>query len=61
MEKAHISFRIPADALQAVDRIVFDRRISKAPGRSATRAAVIIDLIKRGLANSAPAQTKEAN
>lgn len=61
MIKAHVSFRIPEADLLAVDSIVFQRRISKAPGRSATRAAVIIDLIKHGLAKSAATEQKEPN
>lgn len=61
MEKSHITLRIDRVSLEAVDGIVFNRRIQNAPGRTATRAAVINDLIKRGLANTAPAQTKEAN
>lgn len=60
MDKSHISFRIPEAVLQAVDRIVFQRRVGKAPGRSATRAAVIIDLITSGLAQmSIAAQQKD--
>ena len=61
MDTAHISFRIPEADLRAVDRIVFQRRMSKAPGRSATRNAVISDLIKHGLAISAVHEQKEPN
>lgn len=55
MEKSHITLRIDRGSLEAVDGIVFSRRIQSAPGRSATRAAVINDLIKRGLAGIAAA------
>jgi hypothetical protein len=60
MDKTHITLRIDRGSLEAVDGIVFNRRIQNAPGRTATRAAVINDLIKRGLAqNSRTTGSKE--
>lgn len=59
MNKAHISLRIATDTLQAVDRIAFDRRILNAPGRSATRSAVIADLIRRGMEHHTATQKDE--
>ncbi|WID98148.1 hypothetical protein QO058_07870 [Bosea vestrisii] len=63
MEKPHITLRIDPGSLNAVDRMVFTRRIQNAPGRAATRAAVINDLIKRGLAQTSTAseQKKDQN
>ncbi|BCB17932.1 hypothetical protein [Bosea sp. ANAM02] len=50
LNTTRISVRAPVELVKSVDHLVFARRIPKAPGRSATRSAVIVDLLKRGLA-----------
>lgn len=60
-DTTRISVRVPTNLMEDVDRLAYSRRIRQTPGRSATRSAVIVDLLKRGLANTASAQTKEPN
>lgn len=49
MFREHVGLRMPVEILNFIDRVAFHRRIHRAPGRSATRSAVIIDFIRRGI------------
>lgn len=62
-DNTRISVRIPAELMKSVDHLAFARRIRKTPGRSATRSAVIVDLLKRGLAqvNGAAPEQKDTH
>lgn len=55
-----ISVRVPAFLMESVDHLAFTRRIQQTPGRSATRSAVIVDLLKRGLAQTSATEPKDS-
>lgn len=59
LDTTRISVRVPSALIESVDHLAFTRRVRQTPGRSATRSAVIVDLLKRGLAQNAAAEPKE--
>lgn len=61
IETTRISVRVPTFLMENVDRLAFALRIRQAPGRSATRSAIVVDLLKRGLAVSAASEPKDQN
>lgn len=59
MTYARFSLRMPDDLVEWVDHVVYERRRRRLPGRSATRSAVLVDLVRRA-ATEQSSQTKDA-
>lgn len=54
-----LSVHLPDDVVSKVDRIVFERRLAKKPGRAASRSSVIADLLKAATVNPVANQKDE--
>lgn len=46
MQTVTVTARFPLDVVEHLDRTAFERRLKREPGRSATRSAVLIDIVR---------------